>query len=277
MTSLAGKTLFITGASRGIGAAIALRAARDGANIAIVAKTQTPHPNLPGTIHSVAAEVERAGGHALALAVDIRDAEAVAQAAAKTAETFGGIDILVNNASAIWLADTPNTPIKRLDLMFDVNMRGTFVCSQACLPWLRRADNPHILTLSPPPDLNPKWFGPHVAYTLSKYGMSLCALGMAEELRDAGIAVNTLWPRTVIATAALAMLGGAVRPEQCRKPAIVADAAHAILTRAARTCTGRHFIDEDALAEAGITALDAYAVQPGAALATDLFVEPDNG
>lgn len=274
MASLSNKTLFITGASRGIGEAIALRAARDGANIAIVSKTDRPHPKLPGTIHSVAEAVENAGGKALPLAVDIRDEEAVARAAAATAETFGGIDILVNNASAIWLADTPNTSSKRLDLMFGVNVRGTFVCSQACLPWLLQSDNPHILNLSPPPDLQPKWFGPHVAYTLSKFGMSLCALGMAEEFRPDGIAVNTLWPRTVIATAALAMLGGRVRPEQCRTPEIVADAAHAILTRSSLECTGRHFIDEVALAEAGITDLDRYAVQPGVPLATDLFVEP---
>jgi citronellol/citronellal dehydrogenase len=273
MTSLAGKTLFITGASRGIGEAIALRAAHDGANIAIVSKTERPHPKLPGTIHSVAEAVEQEGGKALPLAVDIRDADAVADAAAATAETFGGIDILVNNASAIWLADTLNTSTKQLDLMFGVNVRGTFVCSQACLPWLLQAGNPHILNLSPPPDLQPQWFGPHVAYTISKYGMSLCALGMAEEFRADGIAVNTLWPRTVIATAALAMLGERVRPEQCRRPEIVADAAHAILTRPSLECTGRHFIDEEALAEVGVTDLERYAVQPGAPLAPDLFVE----
>lgn len=273
MATLANKTLFITGASRGIGEAIALRAARDGANIAIVAKTAQPHPRLPGTIHTVAAAVERAGGRALPLAVDIRDAEAVAAAARQTAETFDGIDILVNNAGAIWLTNMLDTPIKRLDLMFAVNVRGTFVCSQACLPWLRKADNPHILNLSPPPDLNPKWFQNHVAYTLSKYGMSLCALGMAAEFRRDGIAVNTLWPRTVIATAALAMLGGLVKPEQCRKPEIVADAAHAILTLPAREYTGRHYLDEEALAGAGITDLEAYAVSPGTPLATDLFVE----
>ena len=273
MTSLAGKTLLITGASRGIGEAIALRAAHDGANIAIVSKTERPHPKLPGTIHSVAETIEQAGGKALPLAVDIRDADAVADAAAATAETFGGIDILVNNASAIWLADTLNTSTKRLDLMFGVNVRGTFVCSQACLPWLLQSDNPHILNLSPPPDLQPRWFSPHVAYTISKYGMSLCALGMAEEFRADGIAVNTLWPRTVIATAALAMLGGRVRTEQCRRPEIVADAAHAILTRSSLECTGRHFIDEEALTEAGITDFEQYAVQPGTPLAPDLFVE----
>ncbi len=272
MPTLKGKTLFITGASRGIGEAIAVRAARDGARIAIAAKTERPHPKLPGTIYSAAEAIEKAGGQALPLAVDIRDGDAVAQAVEKTAAHFGGIDILINNASAIWLAGTADTPLKRLDLMFGVNIRGTFVCSQACLPWLKQSANPHILNLSPPPILEPRWFGPHVAYTISKYGMSLCALGMAEEFRDDGIAVNTLWPRTVIATAALAMLGSRVAPEQCRKPDIVADAAHAIVTRPSRECTGRHFIDEDALAEAGVTDLAHYAVKPGETLAPDLFV-----
>jgi len=273
MASLEGKTLFITGASRGIGEAIAVRAARDGANVVIAAKTDRPHPRLPGTIHTAAEAVEKAGGRALALAVDIRDAEAVASAMERAADHFGGIDILVNNASAIWLAGTADTPVKRLDLMFGVNVRGTFVCSQAGLPWLRQADNAHILNLSPPPNLDPRWFRDHVAYTISKYGMSLCALGMAEEFRGEGIAVNTLWPRTVIATAALAMLGGRIRPEQCRKPEIVADAAHAILTRPAGECTGRHFIDDEALAEAGVTDLDSYAVSPGTQLAPDLFLD----
>lgn len=273
MTTLAGKTLFVTGASRGIGEAIAVRAARDGANVAVVAKTERPNPKLPGTIHTAAAAIEAAGGAALPLAVDIRDAGAVADAAERTAERFGGIDIVVNNASAIWLAGTADTPVKRLDLMLQVNLRGTFLCTQACLPWLRRASNPHVLNLSPPPDLDPRWFRDHVAYTLSKYAMSLCALGMAAEFREAGIAANTLWPRTVIATAALAMLGGRVQPEQCRRPEIVADAAHAILTRPSRECTGRHFLDEEALAEAGITEFERYAVRPGAALAPDLFVD----
>jgi citronellol/citronellal dehydrogenase len=272
MATLSGKTLFITGASRGIGAAIAERAARDGANIAIIAKTSRPNPKLPGTIHSVADAVEKAGGKALPLAVDIRDEEAVANAAKQTAGHFGGIDILVNNASAIWLAGTADTPPKRLDLMFDVNVRGTFICSQACLPWLERAENPHILNMSPPPDLKPRWFRDHTAYTISKYGMSLCALGMAAEFADRGIAVNTLWPRTVIATAALAMLGGMIKPEQCRKPGIVADAAHAVLVRASRECTGQHFIDDEVLAEAGVTDLSVYAVKPGTPLAPDLFV-----
>lgn len=272
MANLKGKTLFITGASRGIGAAIAERAARDGANIAIIAKTSRPNPKLPGTIHTTSQAVEKAGGQALPLAVDIRDEDAVAKAAAQTAEHFGGIDILVNNASAIWLAGTADTPAKRLDLMFNVNLRGTFICSQACLPWLKQAHNPHILNMSPPPDMNPRWFRDHTAYTISKYGMSLCALGMAAEFAEQGIAVNTLWPRTVIATAALAMLGGVVQPEQCRKPEIVADAAHAILVRPSRDCTGHHFIDEEVLAESGVSDFSGYAVKPGAALATDLFV-----
>jgi citronellol/citronellal dehydrogenase len=273
MPSLAGKTLFITGASRGIGAAIALRAARDGANIAVIAKTDRPRPKLPGTIHTSAQAIEKAGGKALALAVDIRDAEAVAKAVEQTAGHFGGIDILVNNASAIWLAGTADTPIKRFDLMLNVNLRGAFVCAQACLPWLTKAENPHILSLAPPPNLAPRWFRDHAAYTVSKYAMSLLALGMAAEFKTDGIAVNTLWPRTVIATAALAMLGGTVKPEQCRKPEIVADAAHAILTRPASECTGLHFIDEEALAEVGVTDFDGYAVKPSNELATDLFLD----
>jgi citronellol/citronellal dehydrogenase len=273
MGDLRGKTLFITGASRGIGKAIALRAAADGANVVIAAKTAEENPKLPGTIHSAAAEVEAAGGKALPLQVDIRDEEQVRQAVERTAETFGGIDVLVNNASAINLTRTLETPMKRFDLMWSVNARGTFACSQACIPHLEKSSNPHILMLSPPLNLDPKWFAPHVAYTIAKYGMSLCVLGMAEELRGAGIAVNALWPRTVIATAALAMLGGRIKPESCRKPEIVADAAYLILTKDSRSTTGHFFIDEDVLAEAGITDLDRYAVQPGAPLARDLFVE----
>jgi citronellol/citronellal dehydrogenase len=275
MATLEGKTLFITGASRGIGEAIALRAARDGANVAVIAKTKRPHPKLPGTIYTAAEAIEEVGGKALPLAVDIRDAEGVAEAAKETARQFGGIDILVNNASAIWLAGLADTPIKRMDLMLEVNLRGTLVCSRACLPWLEKAGNPHILAMAPPPNIKPRWFRDHTAYTLSKYGMSLAAYGLAAELEADGIAVNTLWPRTVIATAALAMLGGMVKPEQCRKPDIVAEAAHAILTRPARDCTGRHFIDDEALADAGITNLDDYAVRPGAALAPDLFLDDD--
>lgn len=272
MASLEGKTLFITGASRGIGEAIAVRAARDGANVAIAAKTERPNPKLPGTIHTAAEAVEKAGGKALPLKVDIRDEEAVAEAMEATARHFGGIDILVNNASAIWLAGTAETPPKRFDLMFQVNVRGTFICSQASLPWLEKSGNAHILNMSPPPNLDPRWFRDHTAYTISKYGMSLCALGMAAEFAERGIAVNTLWPRTVIATAALAMLGGRITPEQCRKPEIVADAAHAILVRPSRECTGRHFIDEEALREAGVEDFSGYAVKPGARLAPDLFL-----
>jgi citronellol/citronellal dehydrogenase len=273
MASLAGKTLFITGASRGIGLAIALRAARDGANVAIAAKSDVPNPRLPGTIHTAAAEIEAAGGQALALKVDIRNEDEVAAAAAATAERFGGIDIVVNNASAIWLAGTAGTPMKRFDLMQQVNTRGTFVTTQACLPYLLKAANPHVLMLSPPPNLDPKWFRQHTAYTIAKYGMSLCVLGMSAEFADAGIAVNALWPRTVIATAAIAMLGGTVRPENCRKPEIVADAAHAILVKPAREFTGRFCIDDEVLREVGITDLDRYAVQPGAPLLPDLFLD----
>lgn len=272
MSDLSGKTLFITGASRGIGRRIALRAAADGANVAIAAKTDRPHPKLPGTIHSVADEVREAGGRSLPLKVDIRDQSSVRNAAAATAEAFGGIDILVNNASAIYLAGTLETPMKRFDLMFGVNVRGTYVSSQACIPYLKEAANPHILNLSPPLNLDPKWFRDHVAYTMAKYGMSLCVLGMSEEFRPDGIAVNALWPRTVIATAALAMLGDAVKPENCRKEDIVADAAHAILCRDSRKTTGNFFIDEEVLKEEGVKDFDQYAVEPGNELLPDLFL-----
>ena len=272
MTDLRGKTLFITGASRGIGLAIGLRAARDGANVAIAAKSDVPNPKLPGTIHSAAAEIEAAGGNALPLKVDSRNEDEVVAAAAATAERFGGIDIVVNNASAIWLAGIADTPMKRFDLMHEVNTRGTFVTTKSCLPYLRKASNPHVLMLSPPPNLDPKWFARHTAYTIAKYGMSLCVLGLSAEFAEAGIAVNALWPRTVIATAAIAMLGGAVKPENCRKPEIVADAAHAILCQPAREFSGRFCIDEDVLREAGITDFDRYAVQPGAPLIPDLFL-----
>jgi citronellol/citronellal dehydrogenase len=272
MTDLRGKTLFITGASRGIGKAIALRAAADGANVAIAAKTTEPHPKLPGTIYTAAEEIEAAGGKALPLQVDIRDEEQVYAAVAKTVETFGGIDILVNNASAINLTGTLETPMKRFDLMWGVNSRGTFVCSQACIPHLKQAANPHILTLSPPLDMNPKWFKRHVAYTMAKYGMSLCVLGMSEEFKNDGIAVNALWPRTVILTAALAMLGGMAPPESCRKPEIMADAAHVILTRDSRSHTGNFYIDDEVLASVGVTDLEKYAVQPGHKLMGDLFL-----
>ncbi len=275
--SLRNKTLFITGASRGIGLAIAVRAARDGANIAIAAKSDQPNPRLPGTIHTAAVEIEAAGGKALPMQVDIRDEAAVAAAAKRCADEFGGIDVLVNNASAISLTGTLDTPIKRFDLMFGVNVRGTFVCSQACLPYLqasaRAGRGPHILNLSPPLSMNSRWFAPHVAYTMAKYGMSMCVLGMAEEFRSAGIGVNALWPRTVIATAALNMIPLA-DPKRGRTPAIVADAAYAILTRDPRTCTGNFFIDDEVLKEAGVTDFDQYAVTPGNQdLLPDLFID----
>jgi citronellol/citronellal dehydrogenase len=272
MADLKGKTLFITGASRGIGKAIALRAAADGANVAIAAKTAEPNPKLPGTIYSAAEEIEVAGGRALPLQVDIRDEGQVLAAVAKTVEAFGGIDVLVNNASAINLTGTLETPMKRFDLMWGVNARGTYLCSQACIPQLKKASNPHILTLSPPLNLDPKWFAHHVAYTIAKYGMSLAVLGMAEEFKADGIAVNALWPRTVIHTAALAMLGGITPPENCRQPEIVADAAHLILTRDSREQTGRFLIDEDVLREAGVSDFEKYAVAPGKPLHPDLFL-----
>ena len=274
MADLQGRTLFITGASRGIGKAIALRAAADSANVVIAAKTTEPHPKLPGTIYTAAEEIEAAGGKALPLQVDVRDEEQIQKAVEQAVATFGGIDVLVNNASAINLTPTLATPMKRFDLMWGVNARATFACSQACIPWLRKSPNPHILTLSPPLNLNPKWFKRHTAYTISKYGMSLCVLGMAEEFRDDGIAVNALWPRTVIATAALAMLpGDLMKPEHCRTPEIVADAAHVILTRDSRCCTGSFYIDEDVLREAGVTDFERYAVQPGVPLMADLFLD----
>jgi citronellol/citronellal dehydrogenase len=273
MADLKGKTLFITGASRGIGLAIAVRAAKDGANVAIVAKTTTPDPRLPGTIYTAAEEIEQAGGKALPLAVDIRDADAIQAAVARTVETFGGIDILVNNASAISLTGTLETPMKRYDLMHQINTRGTFACSQACLPHLLKASNPHILNLSPPLNMDARWFGPHVAYTMAKYGMSMCVLGMAEEFRDRGVAVNALWPRTAIATAAVRnLLGGEDTIKGCRTPEIMADAAHVILTRTAREWTGNFFVDDEVLASAGITDLDKYAIEPGAPLVPDFFL-----
>jgi citronellol/citronellal dehydrogenase len=262
MSSLAGKTLFITGASRGIGLAIALRAARDGANVAIAAKTTEPHPKLPGTIHTAAAEIEAAGGKALACACDIREEEQVHAAIGQTVATFGGIDILVNNASAISLTGTLNTPMKRYDLMHQINTRGTFLCSQVALPHLLKANNPHILNLSPPLTMSPRWFGNHVAYTMAKYGMSMCVLGMAEEFKAQGVAVNALWPRTAIATAAINMLGGDDMMRRSRKPEIMADAAHFILTRPSRELTGQFLIDDEVLARAGVTDLAQYANDP---------------
>jgi citronellol/citronellal dehydrogenase len=278
MRTLAGRTLFVTGASRGIGLAIALRAARDGGNVVVAAKTEAPHPKLPGTIHTAAAEIEAAGGHALPLAVDIRDEVAVQRAVEAGVARFGGIDILVNNASAINLTGTSDTSLKRFDLMLGVNVRGTFACSQACLPHLaaaaRAGRNPHILTLAPPLNLGARWFKDHVAYTIAKYGMSMCVLGMAEEFRPLGIAVNALWPRTIIATSALAMIPGmSERLESCRKPEILADAAHAILTRDAREATGKFYIDEDVLAQEGVTDLTRYAVKPGTPLLPDIFLD----
>ncbi len=262
--TLAGRTLFITGASRGIGLAIALKAARDGANIAIAAKTVDPHPKLEGTIFTAAAEIERAGGRALAVPCDIREESQVRDAVARTVAAFGGIDVLVNNASAISLTGTLETPARRFDLMHQVNARGTFLCSQACIPALRASPNPHILTLSPPLNMNPRWFSGHVAYTMAKYGMSMCVLGMAEEFRGDGIAVNALWPRTGIATAAVRnLLGGPDAVARCRTPDIVADAAHWILTRPSRDTTGNFFIDEDVIRLSGGTDLDRYSVTPG--------------
>ncbi len=273
MTTLQGKTLFITGATRGIGLAIAQRAARDGANVAIAAKTDKPHPQLPGTLDSAAAAIEQAGGTALAVKTDIRDDTQISEAVEQTVERFGGIDILVNNASAINLTGTLETPMKRFDLMHQVNARGTFAVSQACLPYLLRADNPHILNLSPPLSMDPKWFKDHCAYTMAKYGMSLCVLGMAEEFRSQGVAINALWPRSVIYTAAIAMLEGLVKPENCRTSEIVADAAHVILTRDSRTCSGRFFIDEEVLREEGMVDFSRYAVDPEGRLLPDLFLD----
>lgn len=274
MTGLRGKTLFISGASRGIGREIALRCARDGANIVVTGKTTEPHPTLRGTIHSVAAEVEAAGGTALALQLDARDEAAIQAAVEKTAATFGGIDILVNNASAISLTGTLDTPMKRFDLMFGVNVRATFACSQACLPYLRGAENPHILNLSPPLNMNPRWFKDHVAYTMSKYGMSMCTLGMSAEFARDGIAVNSLWPRTTIATAAIEANFPREILESSRNAEIMAAAAYAILVRDSRGTNGNFFIDEDVLRAEGETNFERYAITPGGRLQTDLFLEP---
>jgi citronellol/citronellal dehydrogenase len=272
MGTLKGKTIFITGASRGIGRAIALRCARDGANIVIAAKTAEPHPKLAGTIYTVAEEVQAAGGQALPVQVDIREEEVVFAAVKQAVERFGGIDILVNNASAISMTGTLATPIKRYDLMQTVNARGTYLCSQACLPWLMKGSNPHILNISPPLNLSPKWFKGHVGYTIAKYGMSMCTLGMAAEFAQQGVAVNSLWPRTTIATAAVEVFFP-VALASSRKPEIMADAAYAILVRDSRTTTGNFFIDEDVLRSEGVTDFSPYAVTPGAAVTADLFLD----
>jgi citronellol/citronellal dehydrogenase len=269
---MSGKTVFITGGSRGIGLAIAKRMARDGANVVIAAKTVEPHPKLPGTIHTAAEEIEGAGGQALPVQCDIRHEDQVVAAVDAAVDRFGGIDVLVNNASAISLTATLETTMKRFDLMHDVNARGTFLCSKVAVPHLKRSDNPHILTLAPPLNMAPRWFGAHLAYTMAKYGMSMCTLGMAEEFRDDGVAVNALWPRTIIHTAALNLLPG-VDLSRCRTPEIVADAAHAILARPSGETTGRFFIDDEVLAEEGVTDFDGYAVDPAKAPLTDLFLD----
>jgi len=272
VSDLRNKTLFITGASRGIGKAMALRAARDGANIVIAAKTAEPHPKLPGTIYSAAEEVEAAGGNALPLVVDIRDEQRVEAAVAEAVERFGGIDICINNASAIMLTGTLQTPMKRVDLMYQVNTRGTYVTSRACLPHLLKADNPHILNISPPLNMDPEWFKNHVAYTMAKYGMSMCVLGMAAEFAGK-VGINALWPRTAIATSAVKnLLGGDSMMNASRKPSIMADAAHAVLTRPAATTGGNFFIDDEVLAEQGVVDFDRYAVKPGTPLVPDFFL-----
>jgi citronellol/citronellal dehydrogenase len=275
--ALSGKTLFITGASRGIGLAIALRAARDGANIAIAAKTAEPHPELAGTIYSAAQDIERAGGKALPLVVDVRDEAMVRDALDKTAQKFGGIDIVVNNASAIQLTNTTATDMKRFDLMQQINARGTFMVSKWAIGYLEKAANPHILMISPPLDMKEKWFAPHTAYSMAKFGMSLVVLGLAGELRGKGIAVNALWPRTLIATAAVQnLLGGAAMAARGRKPEIVADAAYTIFNKPSRQFTGRFVIDDSFLAENGVTDFDHYRVDPTQTLAPDFFVPDDS-
>jgi citronellol/citronellal dehydrogenase len=273
MSTLKGKTVFITGASRGIGKAIGLRAARDGANVVVVAKTAEPHPKLEGTVHTAVEELQHAGGKALACITDIRFEDQVQAAVEKTVKTFGGIDVLVNNASAISLTGTLDTEMKRYDLMHGINTRGTFLTSKCCLPHLLKAQNPHILNISPPLSMEPRWFAGHVAYTMAKFGMSMCVLGMAEEFKERGVAVNALWPMTVIATAAVRnLLGGDAMVQVSRKPEIMADAAHAILTRDSRECTGNYFIDEDVLRAAGVKDFDQYSVVPGGKLQKDFFV-----
>ncbi len=274
--SLQGKTIFISGGSRGIGLAIALRAARDGANVTIAAKTAEPHPKLPGTIHTAAAEIEAAGGRALPVICDIRDEEQVAAAVNRTVETFGGIDVCINNASAIQLSGTLETEMKRFDLMHQINTRGTFLVSKMCIPHLKLASNPHILNLAPPLDMQAKWFKNHVAYTMAKFGMSMCTLGMSAEFAGDRIAVNSLWPLTAIDTAAVRnLLGGEAVARMSRSPEIMADAAHAILNRPSATCTGNFFIDELVLREEGVTDFSGYAPGAEGPLAGDFFVPDD--
>ncbi len=273
MTQIKGKTVFITGASRGIGKEIGVRLARAGANIVVAAKTAEPHPRLPGTIHSAAQEIEQAGGEALPLAVDIRFEDQVVAAVEQTIAKFGGLDILVNNASAISPTGTLKTGMKRYDLMHHVNTRGTYLVSRTCLPHLLEAANPHVLNLSPPLSMQERWFAPHVAYTMAKYGMSMCVLGMSAEFREQGVAFNALWPRTAIQTAAIMnLLGGQEAYRRCRKPAIVADAAFAILSRNSRECTGNFFVDEEVLRAEGVTDFSSYADVPDSELLQDFFV-----
>ena len=273
MNNLKGKTAFITGASRGIGKAIAMRLAEDGANIAVVAKTKDPHPKLPGTVYSAVEDIESVGGKAIPCIADIRFEDQVQAAVEATVDEFGGIDILINDASAISLTPTLETSMKRFDLMFSVNVRGTFLCSRLCIPHLKRSENPHILNLSPPLNLDSKWFAHHVAYTISKYGMSMCVLGMAEEFKKDGIAINALWPRTAIATAAVEnLLGGISAIKHSRKPEIVADAAYIILTKPSKETTGNFFIDDEVLIEHGVTDLSKYSVEPNARLIPDFFL-----
>lgn len=276
MNTLQGRTLLITGATRGIGLAIALRAARDGARIVVAGKTETPHPKLPGTIHTAAEAIRAAGGEALPLVVDVRDEDQVRRALDATRDRFGGLDAVVNNASAIRLSDSAATEMKHFDLMMGVNTRGTFMVTKLALPLLERSDNPHVLMLSPPLDLAEKWFAPHPAYSIAKYGMSLCVLGFAGEFRDRGIAVNALWPRTTIATAAIEFVVGEGLMRHSRKPEIVADAAHAVLTRPARDFTGNFLIDDTFLASQGVTDFDRYRVDPTVPLAPDFFVPDDS-
>ena len=274
MSDLAGKTIVMSGGSRGIGLAIALRAARDGANVTLIAKTSEPHPRLEGTIHTAAEQITQAGGRALPIVGDVRDDAVVIEAVERTVDVFGGIDIVVNNASAIDVSPSASITMKRYDLMQDVNARATFLLSRTCVGYLQEAANPHVLTLSPPLSLDPRWFGPHLAYTMAKFGMSMCTLGMAAEHAEAGIAFNSLWPRTIIATAAVRnLLGGEAAIARSRRPEIVADAAHAILARPARETTGNFFIDDEVLAEAGVTDLSAYAYMPDADLQLDLFLD----